>query len=76
MTDYGYVKRQREGHNADTYHTDPTCCNAPEDPRRVPIDRIERSPLSLCAFCAGDVTQTSDRRPSLREQIQRGEIDV
>jgi hypothetical protein len=75
MTD-AYVKRQRAGHNADTYHTDPDCRNAPVDPKPVPLERAERSAKTLCDYCAGVVAFPDSRQPSLREQIEAGEVDV
>jgi len=73
---YAYVKPQRAGHNADTYHTNKSCQNAPDDPQKVPLDRAERSHKELCDYCAGVVEQTSERQKGLRERIQAGEIEV
>jgi hypothetical protein len=76
MTEYGYVKPQKAGHNADTYHTDNSCRNAPSDPQKVPLERIERSNKELCDYCAGVVEYTEERSKSLREQLESGEIEV
>jgi hypothetical protein len=53
------------------YHTNPDCCNYPQNPREIKLSIVEDRGFEECDVCSGDIVRTKRHGESLANRLEQ-----